>query len=147
MAVCLPLLACATIVQGRTQRIAINSVPPGAQIFVGNDLVGITPAEVNFKRRRRVVNLRFEKEGYRPVAATLKRVASGWLVGDAAWSGIQFANQGVVSESQRLTAVAGVAAVTFGIDFATGSAYKLTPGEVRVTLTAAPDSPAESSDP
>ena len=35
---------CATLLQGKTQGIAVTSEPAGAQVFVGSDLVGVTPA-------------------------------------------------------------------------------------------------------
>jgi PEGA domain len=125
---------CATVVHGRTQWVSATSEPAGAGVFVGTEMLGVTPARFPVKRRQRVVVVRFEKDGYRPAEVTLKRSASAWLAGDIAWGAAQFGNQGLKSYSQAPAAAAGVAAVTLGIDFATGAAYKLTPIEVRVML-------------
>ena len=129
----LSLIGCATVRHGRTQDVSVSSDPEGAQIFAVKDLVGVTPTRITLKRNASHLVLRFEKQGYQAEQVTLKRTASGWLAGDLGWSASQFANQGITSASQRLGAAAGVAAITLGIDFATGSAYKL-PAHVRATL-------------
>jgi len=46
---------------------------------------------------------------------------------------MQFANQGIATQSQRTGAAAAVTTVTLGVDLVTGSAFKL-PAEVQVTL-------------
>ena len=63
----------------------------------------------------------------------LKRTFSGWIVADIGWGAAQFANQGIASQSQRTSAMAGVTTLTLGVDLITGSAYKL-PAHVQVAL-------------
>jgi len=77
---CVPLVlstACATIIHGRTQETAVTSEPPGAQVFIDKDLVGVTPTRILLNRRDSRVVLRFEKEGYVPENLALKRTFSG----------------------------------------------------------------------
>jgi hypothetical protein len=81
-----------------------------------------------------VIVLRFEKEGYRPAEISLKRTTSGWIALNALAGASEFANQGLSSTGQQAGAAAGVAAVSFGIDFLTGGAYQLDPPRVHVTL-------------
>jgi PEGA domain len=133
---CVPLLlstACATVFHGRTQETTVASEPVGAQVFIGNELVGVTPARIILKRRESHLVLRFEKEGYQPGEVALKRSFSGWIAGDIGLGAAQFANQGIVSQSRRTSAAAGVTALTLGVDLLTGSAYEL-PTQVQVTL-------------
>ena len=125
---------CATLAHGRTQEISIRSVPAGARIYIGSELVGETPARVLVRRRERDAVVRIEKEGFEPAEVTLTRKASGWILGDVGWAAAQFQNQGLRSTSQAPTAAISVAAISIGVDVATGSAWRQSPGEVRVML-------------
>jgi len=140
---CGPLLlstGCATIAQGRTQQTAIRSQPAGARIFIDNDLVGITPARIILRRREAHLVLRLEKEGYELEDVVLKRSVSGWIYADIAWGATQFANQGLNSQSEMNRTALSLAVLTLGVDFITGSAYKL-PAQVEVTLRPLEDRP------
>ncbi|MCG5051706.1 MAG: PEGA domain-containing protein [Myxococcales bacterium] len=51
--------------------VELVSEPPGAQVFVDDRLVGVTPARVAL-RQLETVQLRLEKTGYRPLARALR---------------------------------------------------------------------------
>jgi hypothetical protein len=124
---------CATLAHGRAQEISIRSAPAGARVYVGSELAGETPARILVRRAEKDPIVRIEKEGFEVVEVKLTRVPSGWLLGDIGWAASQFANQGMRSGDASVAA-AGVAGVTIGIDVATGSAWRLTPSEIRVML-------------
>jgi hypothetical protein len=125
---------CATLAHGRAQEISIRSAPAGARIYIGSELAGETPARVLVRRAEKDPIVRIEKEGFEAVEVKLTRVPSGWLLGDMGWAAAQFGNQGYQSGSDASVAAFGVAGVTIGIDVATGSAWRLTPSEIRVML-------------
>ena len=124
---------CATLAHGRAQEISIRSVPAGARVYIGSELAGETPARILVRRAEKDPIVRSEKEGFEAAEVKLTRVPSGWLLGDMGWAAAQFGNQGVRSGDASVAAF-GVAGVTIGIDVATGSAWRLTPSEIRVML-------------
>ncbi len=134
MAAALAGSGCATLAHGRTQEISIRSVPAGARVYIGSELVGETPARVLVRRRERDAVVRIEKDGFEPAEVKLTRKASGWILGDVGWAAAQFQNQGLRSTSQAPAAAVSVAAISIGVDVATGSAWRQSPGEVRVML-------------
>ena len=75
---------CASVMNGRTQVMAVSSDPPGAHVLVDEEHVGVTPTFVDLPRRERNLTLRLEKEGFGSVHVPVRRSASGWLWGDAA---------------------------------------------------------------
>jgi hypothetical protein len=133
IAACVWITGCATLVHGRKQEVVVSSEPPGAQVLLRGEGIGITPTKVTMPRRDSHLTLRFEKAGYQPVELPLKRSMSGWVVGDLAWGPLQFANQGLSSTSQQATAAVVVPATFLGVDLLTGAAYKL-PSQVQVVL-------------
>lgn len=104
---------CATIAHGTSTSIRINSIPPGAKAVVGGNTV-ITPATVTLKNSQSY-DIVFRKEGYEETTFMIQRDMSGWIFGNI-----------------LLVYLVVIGAV---VDVATGSAYKLTPTEVNVTLT------------
>lgn len=126
---------CATLVQGRAQGIAVTSEPSGAEVFVGSDLVGVTPASFILARKRSEVVLHIRKEGYVPATVELRKRPSPWLAGDLAYGWFAGSSFGGASSAEAAKA----AAVTLGIDLLTGAAYKLNPSKVLLTLTPLPD--------
>ena len=80
----LAFTGCASMMNGRTQVVAVSSDPPGAHVFVDNEHVGVTPTFVDLPRRERNLALRLGKEGFGPVRVPVRRFPSGWLWGDAA---------------------------------------------------------------
>jgi hypothetical protein len=119
---------------GRAQEISIRSAPAGARVYVGSELAGETPARILVRRAEKDPVVRIEKEGFEAVEVKLRRVPSGWLLGDMGWAAAQFGNQGYRSAGEAAVGAFGVAGLTMGIDLATGSAWRLTPSEIRVML-------------
>ena len=105
------LIGCATIVKGKFQKITVTSDPSQAFVTVDGQQTK-TPGVVTLDTTRSMYVLRFEKEGYEPVEVKIKRGLSGWLFGNIIFGGII----GIV------------------IDFASNSAYKLSPEEVEAAL-------------
>lgn len=71
LAVALVMSSCATILTGTTQRVTIDSTPPGADIIVDGRIMGTTPAKIRLDRELNAFiddgkDIRLEKEGYAP---------------------------------------------------------------------------------
>ena len=81
---------CATAINGRTQRVAVASDPPGAQVFIGDEPVGVTPAYVELNRRDGDLALRFEKDCYQETVLPVPRRTSKWVAGNVLFAGIPF---------------------------------------------------------
>lgn len=79
--------ACATVINGATQRVAVMSDPPGAQLYINDTPVGVTPAFIDVSRRD-AVELRFEKDGCDPAVLTLKRSRSWWSAANVLFAGV-----------------------------------------------------------
>ena len=124
---------CATIVNGRSQAVTVSSEPPGANVFVGSRLLGVTPVRLELKRREEHIVLRFEKDGFVGQEIPVKRSVSGWIAGNVVGMN-PLQCQGLSS----VDGCPGMFAVNVGtllaIDFLTGAAYAH-PGLVRVVLT------------
>jgi hypothetical protein len=94
----LALSGCASIFNGKTQSITLNSVPPGANVSVTNRAgekihTGTTPVTVTlnrgagyFKSETYVVSL--AKEGFAPQEVTLSSAVSGWYIGNILFGGL-----------------------------------------------------------
>ncbi|MBI3292709.1 MAG: hypothetical protein HYZ73_07890 [Elusimicrobia bacterium] len=108
------LSGCASIIHGSRQDVRVTSVPSGAVVRVNlNNQATTTPGVLTLNRKEIGYVLTFEKQGYKPVEVSLRRTVDGWLFGNILFGGLV----GIV------------------IDFASGSAYKLTPDEVSTVLT------------
>ncbi len=71
LAIAAILGSCATILTGTTQRVTIDSTPPGANIIVDGYLMGTTPARVRLDRDFNAIiddgkDISLELEGYYP---------------------------------------------------------------------------------
>ena len=137
--------SCATAINGRTQRVAVASDPPGAQVYVNDAPAGATPTFVVVPRRDPDLELRLEKEGYEPAVVALERSRSGWMTGNLLFAGVPINEYGL---AQWVGAM-----VVYGVlgslwDSREGGAYKR-PDRVRATLgrvqPAANDAAAEGS--
>ncbi|MBI1953816.1 MAG: hypothetical protein HYS41_06820 [Candidatus Omnitrophica bacterium] len=107
------LAGCASIIHGSQQSVRVMSSPSGAVVRVNlNSMATTTPGVLSLNRKEVGYVLTFEKQGYKPVEVSLRRTVDGWLFGNILFGGIV----GIV------------------IDFASGSAYKLTPDEVTMAL-------------
>jgi hypothetical protein len=102
---------CATIVNGKTQEIAISSVPPGATVLIDGSQTVITPTTVALRRNKDYV-FTIMKDGYQTQIVPVTGVLSGWLVGNIVFGGL----------------------IGGGVDAATGAAFTLTPETVTVAL-------------
>src|SRR5262249_37624382 len=114
------LSACATVVNGTTQKIGISSTPIGADVLIDNQQHLITPATVPLARDQSHTFV-FKKEGYQDDSFVLTSSTSGWVWGDVLLGGL----------------VGGV------VDFADGAARKLSQDSVHVTLTPLPEAQAQ----
>ena len=107
----------------------------GAQVFVGNRPVGVTPARLELKRRDSHIVLRLEKDGFTPQHVPVTQSFSGWMALDL-FPLNPYIGQGLSSSTQNPTKGqrAGALALAFGIDVLTGAAYTL-PAAVHAVLT------------
>jgi len=110
---CIIFNGCATIVSTSRQQISINTVPPGAKVYVQDIAQATTPAIIYIERSKEVV-LRLEKESYQPVDIKLHRGINYWVAGNIIWT-------------------AGFL-IGIAVDFINGSAYKLSPEEIKAIL-------------
>src|SRR2546422_4842648 len=79
----LSLLAssCATIINGTTQKIPVNSVPSGARVIIGETTVYKTPTVIDLPRKENHT-LQFELEGYETETVKVESVTSGAVMGN-----------------------------------------------------------------
>ncbi len=94
------LTSCATLINGKTQDIAINSSPVGATVTINDEYVGITPLDAKVVRKYDF-DLVLTMDGYIPVSKTYSKELDPIVIGNLFLGGIP----GLV------------------IDFASGSAY------------------------
>lgn len=113
LSVSLIVIGCASIMHGARQDISVTSVPLGAKVTVNGVNMGATPSMIRLDRAASSIALVFTKEGYEPVTVALNRRMDGWLLGNIILGGL----------------------IGLAIDFATGSAYRLSPKEVNVVLS------------
>ena len=129
--------ACATVVRGTaaTQQVLVTSAPDGAQVFIGNQPVGVTPVTLDLKRRDSHIVLRLEKEGFATQRLPVTQSLSGWMAFDL-FPLNPYIEQGASSSNTHLTKKlrVGVLSLAFGIDVLTGAAYTL-PAVVHAALT------------
>ena len=102
---------CATIVNGRNQKVPVVTIPDGATVTM-ETTQQISPATLSLDRSHNFYVIKVEKEGYKTVEITLKRGNNGWLWGNVLFGGI----------------------IGLVIDFSTSSAYKFIPDKVNVNL-------------
>jgi hypothetical protein len=68
----------ATIIKGTSQPVTITTNPPGAQVFVDNQPVGVSPLTVTLKHDDHQVSATLP--GYQPGYARLTSSFSGWTL-------------------------------------------------------------------
>ncbi len=107
---------CATIVNGTTQRVQIDSTPGGATVVIDDSQQLVTtPAAVNLSRRD-AHKLVFHKPGYQDATENLTSGMSGWILGNVIAGGV----------------------VGIAIDASDGAGRKLSADNINVTLTPLP---------
>ena len=126
---------CATAINGMTQRVAVASDPPGAQVYVNDAPAGVTPGFVDVPRRDPDLELRLEKEGYEPTVFPLERSRSGWSWGNVLFAGVPI-NEYTLEMWVGAMAVYGVLGSLWDA-VRGGGAYKR-PDLVRATLDPIP---------
>jgi len=105
------LAACATIMHGTTQQIAVSSAPTGAHVVVNGMERGITPVIADLKRKdNHIVSVTMD--GYQPFEMALTRSVSGWVWGNIVFGGL----------------------IGLAVDAITGGLYKLAPEQVTAQL-------------
>jgi hypothetical protein len=107
VAIAIAPAACATIIHGTNQDVAMSSKPDGATVTVDNAPVGKTPTVVRLTRNEKHT-VRLELAGYEPVEIPVTRKLSAWFFGNLVIGGLL----GVV------------------VDAATGAMYNLTPAQL-----------------
>lgn len=150
LVVCLLLVVttgCATLTtNGTSQRIPVESSPPGADVFVNGDHVGETPIEVDVSRRDESPQIDIRKNGFLPVTYTLQRRPSWWaalnapagyLAGGLFIVATAPGNLDATSTRRTVGAFAtmGVPAL---IDFLTGGAFSFREKKVHSELVRTP---------
>src|SRR5581483_10828258 len=114
--------SCATIFHGKTQNINITTDPPGARILAGGNTF-VTPAQVSL-RRDSDYTIVADKEGYQQSEALLQHSVDWYtFLGNIIFGGL----------------------IGWGIDFASGSAYELSPSTVDIQLKPISSQPATAS--
>ncbi|MFQ5454962.1 MAG: hypothetical protein ACE5EA_02010 [Nitrospirota bacterium] len=76
------IIGCGTVVNGRTQKIIINSSPSGDRIVVNGFSQKQAPAIIPFNRGNSRTIIYFEKKGYGPVEMVLRHTTDGWIWGN-----------------------------------------------------------------
>ena len=79
---------CATSMNGSMQRVAVASDPPGAQVFIDEEPVGVTPAYLELDGRDGDLALRFEKDCYQETVLPVPRRTSKWVAGNLLFAGM-----------------------------------------------------------
>lgn len=89
---------CATIFNGESQPVNIQSVPEGAQVTIVNRAgekihVGAAPITLPLKRgagyfKSEQYTLKFEKEGFTAMELTITGTVSGWYIGNLVFGGL-----------------------------------------------------------
>jgi hypothetical protein len=107
------LTGCATILRGTGHGIGISSQPPGAEVTIDNQILGITPVSAKLRRKdnHQIV---IQMEGYEPYAIMLTRQTSGWVFGNILFG------PGVL--------------IGLAVDAIAGGMYTLSPGQVSADL-------------
>ena len=122
---------CATVLRPfPTQRVKVESDPPGARVFIDGEDVGVTPMVAGLSRRRAEHGLRFERVGCLSEDYTLRRSTSWWVI-LTVWGAAAVGFGGVV-EGRSQTVVLGPAMV-IAIDWFSGAMFRL-PRTVRLPL-------------
>jgi hypothetical protein len=146
------LQSCATIVQGTSQKIPVTSAPIGARVLVDGKDMGTTPLMLKLKRKKPGV-IRIEQEGYNPHEIRITRNKPKRY----SWTNLGIAllttplgivvGPKLVKEADTFPEAWGkyilyaslvslAAAIPLLVtDYATGSAYSLSPKSLEVTLT------------
>jgi hypothetical protein len=106
-------MACATIINGSSQDVAISSTPTGARVTLDGREYGVTPVVASLARKKKHT-VRIDLEGFAPHELQLNQSVSGWIAGNILFGGL----------------------IGLAIDAVTGSMYNLKPDQVAAVLGA-----------
>lgn len=91
-AIVLALSGCASIFNGKSQSVVVNSVPEGASASITNRAgekvyAGTTPVTLTLNRgagyfKAETYTVNFAKEGFAPQQVTISGTLSGWYIGN-----------------------------------------------------------------
>jgi hypothetical protein len=94
----LMLSACASIFNGQTQSVVIQSTPTGADMVVSNAAgeqvhAGVTPVTLTLRRsggyfRPESYTIKFTKAGHAPKEVVITGTMSGWYIGNLLFGGL-----------------------------------------------------------
>jgi len=77
------LTGCATVITGSKRTIVVESSPPGAEVYINDDLRGVTPFKHKMEVQKEPMTLKVKLEGYKPEVATFERKwEAQWLLLD-----------------------------------------------------------------
>ena len=113
---------CATIMNGRHQRVTVVSEPPGAEVVLDDEAAGVTPVTVDVSRFN-PGTLQISKQGFVCEYRKIERMLSRWILGSVALVVLPATAQG--DSTDPVIGVLGSLASTVGIDVLTGGAFKL----------------------
>lgn len=82
------LSGCATLFAGGPDTVMVQSNPPGARVFVDDQLVGQTPMAVTLDRGVSRGLIRVEADGYQPVIVQRSKVINGWFWANLCLGGV-----------------------------------------------------------
>jgi PEGA domain len=120
------------------QIIAVTSTPDGAEVYIGDRMLGVTPLKIPVKRKAPGLVLRFERTGYESIEVPLKRTTSEAVAGNLAFALIplnplQGLSDNPWSTPTRTALAFALPLAGLTIDAITGGAYNLPP-HVHATL-------------
>jgi hypothetical protein len=105
-------VGCATIINGTTQELQIQSSPDKAEIWVNGEQYGQTPATINLDRSNEYT-VKIKKSGYQEYVVRVSQTTSGAFWGNCLLGGV----------------------IGMLIDGATGGCYELSPEFISVSLS------------
>jgi hypothetical protein len=148
-----PLLSathCATLFHGSRQGVTVATRPAGAEASAGDQRV-TTPGTLEIPRKRRGMEIRLEKPGYRPQILSLERTSSPlvWANGGFLAGGILLGLAAAIATNLSDTGedygsagfiVGGLLGTAIGVivDLQTGAAYRQVPARIDAPLEPEP---------
>lgn len=130
--------ACASLRHPLPQTVWVHSRPSGADVFVDDRHVGVTPVQISPNRHDRRTVLRLEKDGFESEQLPIRRSLSRLLWGNLVFPALVSAAAAQEARGAEIAEVfATYSMLTFGIDFMSGAALRFPP-RVRATLSQSP---------
>ncbi len=143
LAMMLPLTSCATMFNGATQLVPVDSRPARAEVFVDGVSMGFTPVELELPRnvdatidvrlgdQVRSFVLRSETQGAMVGLDLVPVAAAGGLVFAAGALGGSIEGGQITTGGYLLGAgLIGASLVPVVVDYGTGAVFRLNPGEI-----------------